>query len=200
MLPTARRACTWRTEHSRRTLVERLDFITAAGAGMHGVVTPIAVFINRDGRLALQSWHPEVSLDFVRERTGFAFSAEGATPTPPPSKVERDALKYLDPDEALDTTLLKGLNLLEALIRSDHPRGVSEFSVELGLTKSNVLRVLQTLQAAGFVGQSDSGSTHEGRAPHSCPAASHRRRQAWPVRGARRSATARRRTWSRRFE
>ena len=44
MLPTARRAVTWRTEHSRRTLVETLDFVTAAG-GMHGVVTPIAVFI-----------------------------------------------------------------------------------------------------------------------------------------------------------
>jgi DNA-binding IclR family transcriptional regulator len=58
----------------------------------------------------------------------------------------------------MDTTLLKGLNVLEALIRSDRPRGVSEFSTELGLTKSNVHRVLQTLQAAGFVGQSDSGS------------------------------------------
>ena len=29
MLPTARRAVTWRTEHSRRTLVETLDFVTA---------------------------------------------------------------------------------------------------------------------------------------------------------------------------
>lgn len=58
----------------------------------------------------------------------------------------------------MDTTLLKGLNVLEALIRSERPRGVSEFAMELGLTKSNVHRVLQTLQAAGFVGQSDSGS------------------------------------------
>lgn len=56
MLPTARRAVTWRTEHSRRTLVETLDFVTAAG-GMHGVVTPIAVFTKREGRLALASWH-----------------------------------------------------------------------------------------------------------------------------------------------
>ena len=30
------------------------------------VVTPIAVFIKRDGRLALQSWHPEASLAEVR--------------------------------------------------------------------------------------------------------------------------------------
>lgn len=96
MLPTARRAVTWRTEHSRRTMVEKLDFLTAAG-GMHGVVTPIAVFIKRDGRLALQSWHPESSLDEVRARTEFAFDAEGAAPAEPPSAREREALRSLDP-------------------------------------------------------------------------------------------------------
>ncbi len=84
MLPTAKRACTWRTEHSTRTLVEKLDFATSWG-GMHGVVTPIAVFVKRDGRLALQSWHPEASLDEVRERTGFSFDATGVEPTAPPT-------------------------------------------------------------------------------------------------------------------
>ena len=97
MLPTARRAVTWRTEHSLRTLVETLDFVTAAG-GMHGVVTPIAVFTKRDGRLALASWHPDASLDEVRERTGFAFEADGAGPTPPPTQAEAEALATLDPD------------------------------------------------------------------------------------------------------
>lgn len=96
MLPTARRACTWRTEHSRRTLVEKLDFRTSWG-GFHGVVTPIAVFIKRDGRLALQSWHPEASLDEVRDRTGFAFDAAGAAPTQPPTAREREVLQALDP-------------------------------------------------------------------------------------------------------
>ena len=66
-----------RTEHSTRTLVPRLDFVTSWG-GFHGVVTPIAVFIKRDGRLALQSWHPQASLAEVRERTGFEFDASGA--------------------------------------------------------------------------------------------------------------------------
>jgi glutaconate CoA-transferase subunit B len=95
MLPTARRACTWRTEHSRRTLVQKLDFVTSWG-GMHGVVTPIAVFVKRDNRLALQSWHPESSLDEVRERTGFEFDATGAEATQPPSQREREALRALD--------------------------------------------------------------------------------------------------------
>ena len=96
MLPTARRAVTWRTEHSKRTLVETLDFVTAAG-GMHGVVTPLAVFVKREGRLVLQSWHPERSLDEVVARTGFAVDARGAEPTPPPTPREIETLRSLDP-------------------------------------------------------------------------------------------------------
>ena len=96
MLPTAKRSCTWRTEHSRRTLVEKLDFRTSAG-GFHGVVTPIAVFVKRDNRLALQSWHPGASLQEVRERTGFEFDAAGAAPAGEPTQREREALLSLDP-------------------------------------------------------------------------------------------------------
>lgn len=95
MLPTARRACTWRTEHSLRTFVERLDFRTSWG-GFHGVVTPIAVFIKDHGRLALESWHPESGPDEVRERTGFEFHTKGAKPTALPTPQERQALRNLD--------------------------------------------------------------------------------------------------------
>jgi glutaconate CoA-transferase subunit B len=95
MLPTARRACTWRTEHSKRTLVAKLDFMTSWG-GMHAVVTPIAVFVLRNGRLALQSWHPESSLHEVRERTGFEFDSTGALPTSLPTVREAAALAELD--------------------------------------------------------------------------------------------------------
>lgn len=97
MLPTARRSCTWRTEHSRRTLVDKLDFRTSWG-GFHGVVTPIAVFIKRDNRLALASWHPESSLEEVIERTGFAFDASTAVATARPTEREREVLHALDPD------------------------------------------------------------------------------------------------------
>jgi len=51
----------------------------------------------------------------------------------------------------MDTTLLKGLKVLEALAASSAPRGVSELARALGLTKSNVHRTLQTLAAAGYV-------------------------------------------------
>lgn len=51
----------------------------------------------------------------------------------------------------MDTTLLKGLDVLEALCKSPRPRGVSELARELGLTKSNVHRTLQTLVSANYV-------------------------------------------------
>jgi glutaconate CoA-transferase subunit B len=97
MLPTARRACTWRTEHSRRTFVEKLDFRTSWG-GFHGVATPIAVFVRRNGRLALESWHPEASLEEVRDRTGFEFDFADAAPTTAPTQRELNALRSLDAD------------------------------------------------------------------------------------------------------
>lgn len=51
----------------------------------------------------------------------------------------------------MDSTLLKGLTVLEHLAASDEPRGVSEIARTLQLTKSNAHRTLQTLAAAGYV-------------------------------------------------
>lgn len=51
----------------------------------------------------------------------------------------------------LDSTLSKGLLILEALTRSEQPKGVTELSRELGLSKSNVFRLLQTLAHLGYV-------------------------------------------------
>lgn len=58
-----------------------------------------------------------------------------------------------EPPAKLDTTLTKGLRILEALARGGQARGVTELATELGLTKSNVFRLLQTLGALGYVRQ-----------------------------------------------
>ena len=50
----------------------------------------------------------------------------------------------------MEKTLLKGLSLLEAIARSPEPRGVSEVAAELGMTRSNAHRLLQTLTKARF--------------------------------------------------
>ena len=56
----------------------------------------------------------------------------------------------------VDSTLSKGLQVLEALAKSKSGKGVTELSRELGLTKSNTFRLLRTLTALGYVRNSDS--------------------------------------------
>ncbi|WP_162334300.1 IclR family transcriptional regulator [Mycobacterium basiliense] len=51
----------------------------------------------------------------------------------------------------MDSTLLKGLRVLECLARSGEPRRVTDVARELELARSNVHRTLATLVEAGYV-------------------------------------------------
>ncbi|HVZ52435.1 MAG TPA: CoA synthetase, partial [Pseudolabrys sp.] len=85
----------FRTEHSRRTLVPQVDFISAPGASDPNVFRtggPIALVTNRclfsfgNGRFALQSVHPGHTVAEVIEHTGFDFDMPTSVPeTPPPA-------------------------------------------------------------------------------------------------------------------
>ena len=85
----------FRTEHSRRTLVPKVDFISAPGSNDKNVFRsggPIALVTNRclftfaNGSFTLASVHPSHSLDEVVENTGFDFDKPATVPeTPPPS-------------------------------------------------------------------------------------------------------------------
>ena len=100
MMPTAKRVATWRTEHATRALVDKLDFVTAAG-NMATLVTPLAVFqreTTAGSRFRLESWNPAVSVDEVKQRTGFSFDASGARTTEPITTRESRALAELDPE------------------------------------------------------------------------------------------------------
>ncbi len=55
----------------------------------------------------------------------------------------------------MDLTLLKGLRVLDHLARNNEPLGVSDLARELGLTKSNAHRTLQTLADAGYISRVD---------------------------------------------
>lgn len=61
----------------------------------------------------------------------------------------------------MDKAFVKGLRLLETLAQSEKPRGVSDLAHELEMTKSNVHRLLQTLQAHGYVRQVPINSSYE---------------------------------------
>ena len=57
----------------------------------------------------------------------------------------------------MDTTLAKGLNLLDWLTRQQRACGVSESALALGLARSNAHRTLQTLVACGWAEQDEAG-------------------------------------------
>jgi glutaconate CoA-transferase subunit B len=79
----------FRTEHSRRTLVPKVDFVSAPGVtgrnvyrpgGPIGLVTNRCVFTFADGRFTLASVHPGHTPDEVVENTGFDFDRPQSVP------------------------------------------------------------------------------------------------------------------------
>jgi IclR family transcriptional regulator, KDG regulon repressor len=62
---------------------------------------------------------------------------------------------------SLGTTLLKGLAVLEALAMSDEPRGITNLAHELGLAKSDVHRLLQTLAHRGYTRKDPDSGRYE---------------------------------------
>ena len=97
VLPTARRVVLWRAKHDRRTFVEKLDFVTAAG-NVDRVVTPICVMRRVEGRLEVESLHPGVTAEAVRENTGFPLAIPPGCPeTPSPTPEELSVILKFDP-------------------------------------------------------------------------------------------------------
>jgi glutaconate CoA-transferase subunit B len=88
------RVILFRVEHSRRTLVPKVDFISAAGASPENIYRPggpIALVTNRclfdfdraRHRFRLLSIHPGHSVEDVIENTGFDFDRPSPVPTTP---------------------------------------------------------------------------------------------------------------------
>ncbi len=112
-LPATKRSVIYAMDHSPRTFVERVDFVsgpghpaspdedrTYRGEGPSLVVTPLATldFDPTTRRMRLRSVHPGVTEAEVAEATGFE-PAPGppVSETPPPSEEELTLLRRLDP-------------------------------------------------------------------------------------------------------
>jgi glutaconate CoA-transferase, subunit B len=100
----ARRTIVFRTEHTRRSLVERVDFISAAGSsppdvlrlgGPSKVITPKATFAfdRASENLRLESIHPPYSMQDIRENTGFDIGMAEAPQTMAPTEDELGTLR-----------------------------------------------------------------------------------------------------------
>ena len=61
----------------------------------------------------------------------------------------------------MDTTIAKGLKLLNRMAQADAPVGVTAMAKEMGLEKSNVHRTLTTLLALGYVQKDVATSRYE---------------------------------------
>ena len=103
----ARRTVVFRTEHTRRSIVERVDYISAAGSTPPDVlrlghptklVTPKAIFrFDKDeGMLRLDTIHPPWTLEDIRGNTGFELDVhEPVATTPAPTSDELRALRLV---------------------------------------------------------------------------------------------------------
>jgi glutaconate CoA-transferase, subunit B len=82
--------------HNRRTFVERLDFRTTTGERTTAVVTDLGVLSLRDGELTLTALHPGVTVEDVRDATGWDLRvADELAHTPPATDEELAALEDL---------------------------------------------------------------------------------------------------------
>jgi glutaconate CoA-transferase subunit B len=91
------RVILFREEHTRRVLVEKVDFVSAPGTSPPNVYRPggpyalltsrcLFLFDRSAGRFHLKSLHPGHTLKEVRDHTGFTFDAPATIPeTVPPN-------------------------------------------------------------------------------------------------------------------
>ena len=103
--------------HEKKRFVEKVDFITTPGylqggesrkkagllmGGTYKVITHLGIFgfDEKTKRMRLETLHPEVTLEEVKERTGFEMLIpEKIEHTKPPTEQELRSLRELDPDQ-----------------------------------------------------------------------------------------------------
>jgi len=82
--------------HRRRTFVDRLDFVTTTGGRTRHVITDLGVMEPQAGELTLTQLHDGVTVEQVREATGWELRvADQLRVTEPPNAQELSALREL---------------------------------------------------------------------------------------------------------
>jgi len=106
-LSRARRYAIYAMNHSARTFVEKVDFISGPGFvegknfpsdGPSLVVTPLCVMDFHNERMRLISLHPGVAIDDVTQNTGFELQvSEKVFDTELPTEEELELMREIDP-------------------------------------------------------------------------------------------------------
>jgi glutaconate CoA-transferase, subunit B len=94
LYPVVPRVILFREEHSRRTLVPKVEFVSAAG-NPQALLTGKALFgwQKERRRWRLESVHPGFTADEVRHETGFDFDIQEVTVTKEPTEQELSLLR-----------------------------------------------------------------------------------------------------------
>ena len=103
--PLVKRLILWNTRHSRKSLVDKVDFVTATAKNADNEIilcTNLCIFqYSRPGKTwMLKAVHPWATAKDVEENTGFRYvEAGGLGTTREPTEEERALIKTLDPND-----------------------------------------------------------------------------------------------------
>lgn len=116
--------------HSRVTFVERVDFVSGLGHAAHRLrgrgpnylISDLGQFDWANGRMRLTSYHPGVTIERIRKKTGFELDiAPDVHETPPPTPEEIRLLR-----EVIDPLGVRKLETLGGSARKQHLRDILE--------------------------------------------------------------------------
>jgi acyl CoA:acetate/3-ketoacid CoA transferase beta subunit len=103
----------WVPDHSKRVFVPQVDFVSGVGTNrgakeIRRVISNLGVFDfeSSDGGMRIRSMHPGVTVEQVREATGFDVAVPSAIPeSRGPTDAESEWLDRLDPGGAIRATV-----------------------------------------------------------------------------------------------
>ncbi|MCL1915612.1 MAG: hypothetical protein FWG17_02720 [Desulfovibrionaceae bacterium] len=101
LTPVCKRTTIWKTKQDNRTLVDKVDFVTAAAdpTKEFTLVTNLCIFRMKGGLLHLDSIFPYSSFQEVQENTGWTIAEKDAPFAAPPTEKELAALNKVDPNK-----------------------------------------------------------------------------------------------------
>ncbi len=114
--------------HSRVTFVREVDYLSGLGhesyrkrgAGVQYLISDLGQFDWSEGRMRLVSYHPGVSVEQIKKKTGFELTiAPNVHQTPPPSPKEVQLLR-----EVIDPLGVRKLEMLGGSARKDLLRDI----------------------------------------------------------------------------
>ena len=128
--------------HSRAVFVEEVDFVSGLGVarpdypgdlpGPRLLISELGTFDYATGRMRLRSYHPGVTVDRIRKRTGFSLDiAPDLRETPPPTAEEIRLLQ-----EVIDPLGIRELDRMSGSRRRRRLRQIIQHETQTSLSRS----------------------------------------------------------------